>query len=193
MKSQIHEYPEKYYRMSKKILIAIALFSGLYCAQAQLRIGIKAGPNFSDIDGNIAPDTKMRTSFHFGAIAELKLPGSFALQPELLYSSQGAEVNDDAFKDITYDYITVPVMLKYYMVSDLINIELGPQFSFLINDDDFDPDDASTFDFAALGGVGIDLGQHFFVQGRYVLGLTDASTNADIKNRVIQLSLGYKF
>lgn len=178
----------------RNIFLAVALFGGLFLAQAQLRIGIKAGPNFADLDGNIAADTKMRTSFHFGAIAELKLPGSFALQPELLYSSQGAEVKTANVKDIQYDYITVPVMLKYYLISDIINIEFGPQFSFLINDDqNFDPDDSSTFDFAALGGLGVNLGQHFFVQGRYVLGLTDASTNADIKNRVIQLSLGYKF
>ncbi|MFT3793945.1 porin family protein [Flavobacterium sp.] len=178
----------------KHIFLALALFGSVLCAQAQLKFGIKAGPNFSDVDGNIAPDTKMRTSFHFGALAELKLPGRFALQPELLYSSQGAEVESAAFKDIQYDYITVPVMLKYYLIPDLFNIELGPQFSFLINDNqDFDVEDSSTFDFAALGGVGVDLGQHFFVQGRYVLGLTDASSNADIKNRVIQLSLGYKF
>ena len=175
----------------KKIFLILILLGSFSVAQAQLRIGIKAGANFANLEG-ISLDTKMKTGFHFGAIAELKLPGSFALQPELLYSSQGADVNEEAFKDIQYDYITVPVLLKYYLVKDLINIELGPQFAFLVNDN-VDLEDSSTFDFAALGGVGVDLGKSFFVQGRYVLGLTDASADADVTNRVIQLSLGYKF
>lgn len=177
--------------MKSKILLLLALIGSFNLAQAQLRIGIKAGANFANLEG-ISIDTKMRTGFHFGALAELKLPGSFALQPEVLYSSQGADIDEEALDDIQYDYITVPVMLKYYLVKDLFNIELGPQFAFLVNDN-VDLEDSSTFDFAAVGGVGVDLGKSFFVQGRYVLGLTDASADADVTNRVIQLSLGYKF
>ncbi len=172
------------------------LFLLLLCAtgmQAQVRLGVKAGANFANLDG-ITLDTKMRTGFHFGAILELQLPGALAIQPEVMYSSQGAKVNVAAFNDIQYDYITVPVALKWYLIPDVVNIELGPQFSFLVNDNnDFDPGDSSTFDFAALGGVGVNLGNHLFLQGRYVLGLTDASANADVKNKVIQVSVGYKF
>jgi hypothetical protein len=179
----------------KKILLLFVLLCAISNAQAQLRIGVKAGANFADLDG-VSFKTEMRTGFHFGAILELKLPGSLALQPELLYSSQGAKVNSAAFDDIQYDYITVPVMLKYYLIKDIIDVEIGPQFSFLVNDN-VDFGDSSTFDFAALGGVGVDLGDHVFLQGRYVLGLTSASTdalaNADIKNKVIQISVGYKF
>ena len=136
----------------KKIFLFL-LLCGFWSAQAQVRIGVKAGANFADLDG-ITLDTEMRTGFHFGAILEVKLPGSLALQPELVYSSQGAKVDSAAFDDIQYDYLTVPVMLKYYLVKDIIDIEIGPQFSFLVNDNnDFDPGDSSTFDFAALGGV----------------------------------------
>ena len=177
----------------KKTFIILMLFAGTLCMQAQLRIGLKAGANFSDLDG-ITFDTKMRTGFHFGAAAELKLPLNFAIQPELLYSSQGAEVNVANVKDIQYDYITVPVMVKYYLISDILSIEAGPQFSLLVSDrNDFDPGDSSTFDFAANGGLGLHLGKHFFLQGRYVVGLTDASSNADVTNKVIQLSAGYMF
>lgn len=181
--------------MMKKVLLLLVLICGVSAAQAQIKFGVKAGANFADLDG-ITLDTKMRTGFHFGAVLEVKLPGSLALQPELLYSSQGAKVNSAAFDDIQYDYLTVPVMVKYYLIKDIINIELGPQFSFLVNDN-VDFADSNTFDFAAAGGVGIDLGDHLFLQGRYVLGLTSASTdalrNADTKNKVIQLSVGYKF
>lgn len=180
-------------RSIQKSLLLLLLLGSAFAANAQLRIGIKAGANFANLEG-VSIDTEMRTGFHFGAIAELKLPGAFALQPELMYSSQGAKVDAAAFDDIQYDYITVPVVIKYYLISDLLNVELGPQFAFMVNDNnDFDPEDSSTFDFAAVGGVGVDVGKHLFLQGRYVLGLTDASTNADVTNRVIQISLGYKF
>ncbi|SCY64600.1 porin family protein [Flavobacterium caeni] len=175
----------------KKLLFILLLCATT--AQAQLRFGIKAGANFADLDG-ITLDTKMRTGFHFGALLELDLPGPLAIQPELVYSSQGAKVNAAAFDDIQYDYLTVPVALKLYLIPSVLNVELGPQFSFLVNDNNaFNPGDSSSFDFAALGGLGLDLGNHLFLQGRYVLGLTDASSNADVKNKVIQLSVGYKF
>ncbi|HMI06958.1 MAG TPA: porin family protein [Flavobacterium sp.] len=177
----------------KKLIVLTVLLVGLFSAQAQLRIGIKAGPNFANLDG-VSIDTKMKTGFHFGVAAELKLPANFAIEPEVLYSSQGAKVDSAVLDDIQYDYVTVPVLLKYYLISDLLSIEAGPQFSFLVNDNnDFDPGDSSTFDFAALGGVGVNLGKHLFLQGRYVVGLTDASANADVTNRVIQLSVGYMF
>lgn len=176
----------------KKILLAVLLIASA-AANAQLKIGIKAGPNFANLEG-VSLDTKMRTGYHFGAIVELKLPANLALQPELVYSSQGAEVSSATVRDIQYDYLTIPVMVKYYLVPDVLDIELGPQFSFLTKDrNDFDPGNSSTFDFAALGGLGLDLGKHIFIQGRYVLGLTDASTSASVTNRVIQVSLGYKF
>ena len=160
---------------------------------AQLRVGFKAGPNFSNLDG-IGFDTKMRTGFHFGLAAEAKLPNNFALQPEVLYSSQGAKVTLTAVDEIKYDYITVPVLLKYYLLSDILSIDAGPQFSFLVSDrNNFDPGNSATFDFAALGGIGINLGDHVFLQGRYVIGLTDASSNANVTNKVIQISAGYFF
>lgn len=175
----------------KKIIVLTLLLAGTLTANAQLRFGIKGGANFSDLDG-ISVDTKMRTGFHFGALAELKLPANFAIQPELLYSSQGADVNEEAIRSIQYDYVTVPILLKYYIISDLLSLEAGPQFAFLVNDN-VDLEDSSTFDFAALGGIGVDLGQHFFAQGRYVVGLTDTSADANVTNKVIQLSVGYKF
>lgn len=176
----------------KKIFLLAMLLSGTFIAQAQLRIGIKAGANFADFDS--AFETKMRTGFHFGLAAELKLPANFAIQPELLYSAQGADVTLAKIETIEYNYIAVPVMVKYYILSDILSLEAGPQFSFLVNDkNNFNVGDSSTFDFAALGGIGLHLGKHVFIQGRYVIGLTEASTNADFKNKVIQISAGYFF
>jgi len=63
----------------------------------------------------------------------------------------------------------------------------------LINENVEDQFEGETFDFAAVAGLGYNITDHFFIQGRYVLGLTEVSNDADVTNRVIQLSVGYKF
>jgi|SRR6218665_313306 len=179
----------------KKILLFIIVILATYSTNAQVfRFGLKAGPNFSDLDGKYNSSTK--TGFHFGALLEIKTGSNFTIQPEVLYSAQGTKV-DLSDDNINYDYITVPVVFKYYILSDLLSLEAGPQFGFLVSDnvdDNGHPDQLpKTFDFGIAGGLGVNITKHIFIQGRYVVGLTDASVNADVKNRVVQASVGYKF
>jgi opacity protein-like surface antigen len=133
------------------------------------------------------------TSFHFGALLEVKVFENFSIQPELLYSSQGAKVNEENVKDINFNYITVPVLAKFYLISEKLSVEAGPQFSFLIDDNLEETLESKSFDFAAVGGLGFQFTENFFAQARYVAGLTDTTKDAEIKNRVIQVSLGYRF
>src|SRR3954464_13296950 len=114
----------------KKLFVLTLLFVGILSAQAQIRLGIKAGANFSDLEGNF--DTSMRTGFHAGAVLEIKASPNFSIQPEVLYSLQGAKVPAASVKDIDFSYVTVPVLAKYYIISDTFSIEAGPQFAFLI-------------------------------------------------------------
>ena len=77
-----------------------------------------------------------------------------------------------------------------------MNLEFGPQFAFLVSDNvdnDIDNPVPESFDFAITGGLGINITKHIFIQGRYVVGLTEASKDAEVKNRVVQASIGYKF
>jgi len=177
----------------KKIFVVTILFVALF-ADAQIKIGIKAGPNFSDLDGSLS--TKTRTGFHAGAVLEIQAFQNFSIQPEFLYSMQGAKIDIAGVKDINFSYITVPLLAKFYLLTDTFSIEAGPQFSFLVDDN---LDDAvatfksESFDFGAVGGISLNITKSLFAQAHYVVGLTEASTNADIKNRVIQFSLGYNF
>jgi len=175
----------------KKLFVLTLLLIGILSTQAQIRLGIKAGANFSDLDGTF--DTSMRTGFHAGAILEIKAGSNFAIQPEVLYSMQGAKVTLAGAKEINFSYVTVPVLAKYYVLTDVFSLEAGPQFAFLIDDNVENTFKTESFDFAVVGGIGLNITKSFFAQAHYVVGLTDASTNASIKNRVIQLSLGYKF
>jgi hypothetical protein len=67
-------------------------------------------------------------------------------------------------------------MAKIYL-NKSVSLELGPQASFLLSErNNFDVRDANTFDFAA--NAGFKNHKSFFIEGRYSLGLTDVSTNA---------------
>ena len=79
-------------------------------------------------------------------------------------------------------------------LSKAVSLDLGPQASFLLSEkNNFDVKNAETFDFGAAAGLSLNITQNFFLQGRYVLGLTEASKEAQVKNSVVQISAGFKF
>ena len=163
-------------------------------AQAQLlQIGAKAGLNYANFSGTEI-QTDAITSYHAGLVAEIKLLDQLAIQPELMYTTQGATYKT-ALGDFENElgYIAIPVLAKIYL-SKSFSLELGPQASFLLSEkNDFDLNDANTFEFAVAGGLGFKITKNIFVQGRYVLGLTEVSSNADAKNSVLQFSAGLMF
>jgi hypothetical protein len=180
--------------MKKTIFLTIALLFLATNTQAQLlKLGVKAGLNYANFSGTDI-QTDAITSYHAGLVAEIKLMDKFAIQPELLYTTQGASYKNagEEFKN-ELGYIAIPVMAKIYL-SKSFSLELGPQASFLLNEKkDFDVNDSNTFDFALNMGLGLKITQNIFVQGRYVLGLTEVSPDADAKNSVLQLSAGLMF
>ncbi|PAM94075.1 hypothetical protein B4N84_13410 [Flavobacterium sp. IR1] len=185
----------------KKILLAAVLFMATSATiQAQLlKFGVKAGVNFANQTGDasfggISVDKEGITSYHVGAVAEIKLLEKFAIQPELLYSTQGASYKSagQEFKN-ELGYLSIPVMAKIYLTKSF-SVEAGPQASFLLSEkNDFDVKNAETFDFGLNFGLGLKITESIFVQGRYGIGLTEASKNADVKNSVFQLSAGFLF
>lgn len=185
----------------RKILLAAVLFLATSATiQAQLlKIGVKAGVNFASQTGDaslngVAFDKDGITSYHAGLVAEVKLLEKFSIQPELLYSTQGATYKN-AVQDFKNElgYISIPVMAKIYMTKSL-SLEVGPQASFLVSEkNNFDVKDAETFEFGVNAGLGLKITEGIFVQARYGLGLTEASKNADVKNSVVQLSAGFMF
>ncbi|GEC71848.1 Outer membrane protein beta-barrel domain-containing protein [Flavobacterium flevense] len=183
--------------MKKPILVALMLFSMATVLQAQsIRFGIKGGANFANQYGDDFPDVNKEgiTSYHAGLVSEIKLIENFAIQPELLYSTQGATYKNavEEFKN-ELGYLSIPVLAKIYL-SKSLSLEVGPQASFLLSErNDFDVEDAKTFEFAAVGGLGLNVTKNLFIQARYGLGLTEVSKDADIKNSTFQLSAGIMF
>jgi|SRR5690625_2375699 len=169
--------------------------------QAQeIRLGAKAGVNLASVGGDsygpYSGSFSNRTSFHIGAFVEIPLSEKFALQPEVLYSSEGAgwsvgliSVGD---ADLKLDYIRMPVMAKYYFIEGL-SAELGPVLGVLVSADDKDA--FNTIDLQA--GIGVSYRFHFGLHAglRYNKGLMNIYDTSVIKGQsnVFQVSVGYSF
>ncbi|WP_306353874.1 porin family protein [Flavobacterium sp. '19STA2R22 D10 B1'] len=181
--------------MKKLFLLAVLVIAGTTSMNAQfLKAGIKAGANFANYSGGLdGIDYKNRTDFHVGAVAELKISENFSIQPELLYTAQGTKIKTAIkdFEDKTA-YISVPVLAKYYILSNRLSVEVGPQFAFLVsNKDKVNLSDQKSFDFSLAGGIGLNITENLRAHARYTIGLTEVSKDADVKNAVFQVGLGY--
>lgn len=172
--------------------------------QAQFAIGIKAGPNFANIntDASLGENYKNRTGFHGGAFALIKLT-KIGIQPELIFSQQGStvEFNGTSYEQ-NVDYMNIPVILKFYLVGGL-NLQVGPQFGFVTKAEGENPltgqiddikDELKGSDLSAGLGLGFDAPFGLTLDARYNLGLSEVSDDAarQIKNQVFQISVGFK-
>ena len=181
--------------MIKKVWVAIIAIGIAGTVNAQdVKLGAKIGMNVSSVNGD--PDNlDSKTGWVLGATAEVSLTDKFSLQPELLYSQQGAKQRGNFIYDL--NYISLPVMAKYYIAKGF-SLEAGPQFSFLVKDELISDSNnaasantnAENFDFSANLGLGYQLDNGIFFQTRYNLGLTAISETPDVKNGVFQMSLG---
>ncbi len=180
------------------LVVALMLTAGIV-ANAQFRFGVKAGMNISNV---AADDTDNMVGFSAGILGEFKI-SKFAVQPEVLYSFQGAKYSGGKFET---SYLNIPVMAKYY-ITDGLSIEAGPQVGFLLSakekidgEDDYDVKDfVNKTDFAINFGASYELSVipvGFFA--RYSLGVTDIYKDVDAgenagKNRVFQVGAFVKF
>ena len=96
---------------------------------SSVQLGIKAGVNISSIH-NESGEYDSRTGFHVGGLAHIHINDHFAVQPEITYSTQGAEDEENAVK-LKYDYINVPVLLQL-MANNGFRLQTGPQLSLLV-------------------------------------------------------------
>jgi hypothetical protein len=157
--------------------------------------GLKGGVNFAN-QSITDITTNSRTGFHGGAYFVFAFSESFAIQPEVFFSSQGAELPDyDELNE--FNYMSIPVLLSWRPLS-FLSIEAGPQLSLLLDAknkaDDSIKDDFNRSDFGLAAGV--TLHSPIGLNGglRYVWGFTNISNlenDLEVKNRMIQIFLGW--
>lgn len=113
----------------KKFILLTATFFIIQCCsfarKKEIYFGFKAGLNLCSITNSDQDGVSSSTlvGFHVGVLGEFMFGDKLAFQPELLYSTQGVKLDFDGDKgDIKMDYVTIPVMAKYYVV-DSFSVE----------------------------------------------------------------------
>jgi len=191
--------------MKRIILAVIALMAFGFTNAQQTRFGVKGGLNITSFSGGNYWDAKSLVGFHVGGLAEIKVIERLSIQPEVLFSTQGAKLeagNTDI--DRKLNYINVPVLAKFYITKQF-TVEAGPQLGFLVSaksDGDDVKDLYKSVDTGFNFGAGYNFTDNVSVGLRYTVGLSNIADYdvEDIdeyydspKNSVLTLSLAYKF
>lgn len=201
--------------MERKTLLLVAALAATTQLFAQKKVspGIRAGVNVATLS-NINADFK--TDFYAGGILSLNLGQRYTLQPELIYTRQGA--NNVTFTDgengestweenVRIQYLSLGVINKFYFV-DGFHALVGPSLDMKIGKNfpriDFDDDDYGGVDLGVSLGLGYTLPMGLTFEGRFKTGMLDAFNNDYFLglfddpdkislNRVFQIGLSYSF
>lgn len=177
----------------KKLLFFVALFGGLMVGKAQfLNWGVKGGINYNSNGDLRATDfsdlTKIgsgeETGYHFGLLAEIKLPLFLYIRPELIYThTESSYKSDGESSRLKMDKIEAPVLLGFRVLK-IGRFFFGPSFQYIVNTDlsptetldevrNLDSDD---FTVSGQVGIGLNLGR-FGADVRWESGFTESEAN----------------
>ena len=203
--------------MKKIILTAAAVFAFSFANAQDVKFGAKAGLNISSITGDTDGfgDISSKVGFQVGGFAEIKISDKFAIQPELLYSAQGAktEFSEEGLSvkgTQKLAYLNIPVMARFYVAKGF-SLEAGPQLGFLLSAEQeatvsFEGEsetesadnkkDFNSTDFGFNLGAGYDVTENINLGLRYSIGLnnivkengSDSNSNSNLA-----FAVGYKF
>jgi hypothetical protein len=190
----------------KWILLAIALPIAMAAGAQRINVGLKAGLNLSANEGN-GMSSSLQQGIDAGAFAEINLGKKWGIQPEAYFSQRNTRRADDftskyyineglsgSDQSVKLSYISVPVLLKYN-ISSVFSLQAGPQFDFLVfEDDNLLKSGRNAFkktDMGIAAGGTLTL-EKFRIYGRYTWGLSninDVDDRYKWKSRQLQLGV----
>jgi hypothetical protein len=185
------------------LFLCTLLFTSLLFAQ-YTAIGLKAGLNISNLSNSSGYQMGSKAGFNAGLLAHIHMAPSLALQPEVVYSNQGAKYTVNGVEhSLNLNYINIPVQLQY-MFANGFRLQTGPQVGFLTEVKDkvsgtnnetnfFTSQDFKTVDFSWSAGLGYLSSSGLGIDGRYNFGLSNINNGGSnvLHNNVFQLGLFY--
>lgn len=182
----------------------------------ELKLGFKAGVNFSNVYDEEGQDfvAKGKAGFAAGGFVSIPIGKFFGIQPEIMYSQKGYKSSGNVL-GFNYDYskttsyLDIPLLVQIKPIP-MLSFVAGPQFSYLLNTKtEFNGNTSTTteanvssdnykkniYGFVVGADVNID---HFLISGRagWDISKSDVDGNSSApryKNQVIQFTVGYIF
>ncbi len=183
-------------------VLFVFLMAGIASAQ-HANIGIKGGLNAFTVSNDNNSDNDFKLGFNLGLLGHFHITDQFALQPEIVFSTQGAKFTEAGTDfNLNLNYINIPVLLQY-MFDNGFRLQAGPQVGILAsanleaNNNSLDvSDDFESLDLGlSVGFSYVNPESNFGYDLRYNHGLSsiNASNNVNAYNRGIQLGVFYLF
>ncbi len=210
---------KKQYIILGLLLITV---NAIFSQGQKINIGVTAGINYASLSSSESEsltDYKGKVGFLVGGFATIRLTKAIAIQPELLFSLQGANFSIDPNKvfisgdpsspaffseiegTINEAMILVPVTVIFDF-NDTIEMQVGPQLGYNIHreiiystDIQMDGDffklesDSKKAELGAILGVGYNFSKKFLLSMRYAYGVTKRQ---DVNTSVLSLIAQYK-
>lgn len=182
-----------------------------------LKFGIKAGINYSNVFDSRTEEFNADAKFGFAGGLSLSIPINkyIGLQPEVLLSQKGFKGEGTMFGTEynftrTTTYIDIPLQFAL-KPSEFFTILLGPQYSYLIrqkdefnstlfsslHEEEFDNENIRRNIFGFVGGIDVNL-KHVVIGARVGWDIRDnhgdgTSSTPRYKNTWFQATLGFNF
>jgi hypothetical protein len=175
--------------------------------------GVKGGVNFATLSAETdpGPDFGYRTGLVAGGFFTWPIASHLDLQPEGLFTQQGATIKGSGLEHVTIklDSIVVPVLVRYRLrpAGQGLVLFAGPSIGFNVQakaaagagdlevTDDF-KDQVEDVDYGLVFGGAWESGR-FLIEGRYSWGLSVLSNDPDdadqTRHRVISVMAGFRF
>jgi hypothetical protein len=199
-----------------RVLSGVFVFVLLCGSQAlaqEASFGVKGGVNLATLSSNEdpGPEFKYRIGVIAGGFFTWPMGSRLDLQPEVLFSQQGASFDVTGFDSVTIklDSLVAPILVRYKLRSSGGGLVLfgGPSLGFNLSakavskssgrttTDDIG-DDIESFDYGVVFGAGWEAGR-FTIDGRYTWGLSEIGKDEDdpekTTHRVIGILAGIRF
>ncbi|HUC82170.1 MAG TPA: porin family protein [Flavisolibacter sp.] len=187
--------------MKKISLLAFILLAGFMANAQKVNLGLKGGVNVASLDITDANDLSSRIGYHAGIFANIPVSYQIAIQPEVVYSSQGVKYSEGGFDhSLALNYVNIPLMVQANVGSGFY-AQVGPQLGILASVSDkiedtetnfFSKEEFKSTDVSLGVGLGFKGRSGFGIDARYNLGLTDINNSglsSKIKNNVLQVGL----
>ncbi|MEP0548162.1 MAG: porin family protein [Rhodothermales bacterium] len=178
-------------------------------AYSSLSAGVRAGLNLATLYGDDVDEAGNRTGFSGGLFLTYNLTPVFAIQPEILFSAKGAEIDADGSspmgvgeREYTFGYLELPMLARvnvpvqsparpYLVAGPSLGIKLYGE----LDEEDLDETlKGSDLGMVVGGGLDFNLGARKLVlDARYTFGLNDVfdvSGDPEAKNGALTLSIG---